>query len=453
MNRQQPPVPISRSTGAGHGRLGRLLLLVLLLPLAGCATYYNDHYYAYSESYYPASRVDRTPSAHAAPTAYGAGLAAYPYWSLDYFYFSSFYTPYSVHVGYGAPYYAPYPGWVYGSRFRHHRPFLGAYGHGYGYRSGYGYPWFGHGLHDPYYSFGFFVSAPLYGHAGRSHRRDRPRDQRRAQLRSMDQRMQSLAERPRTLARSPAVGLAGLSGEDRFDGRTLRRNRRDVLVGQDRELRQRRVEAPALVRPNLRRDTNVSNRARADERRYAGRVSRAGGSARTELRQTEQRPEGDRRVLQSSPRPSAQPIVRSTVPPLSQTSLRRGEMVAGRRDHRDGAAFQGSNRSTPAPVVSAPARVNAQTPRASQERTRRSLTTRPDSAGAPVPAAAPQPRYDRRSRVRSPEPAAAPARARAPETREAPAEVRDQGARRSSGAPSNPRSQRREARRRPPSGP
>ena len=40
----------------------------------------------------------------------------YPYWSLDYFYFSRFYHPYSVVVAHHDPWFYPYPGWYYGYR-------------------------------------------------------------------------------------------------------------------------------------------------------------------------------------------------------------------------------------------------------------------------------------------------------------------------------------------------
>lgn len=125
----------------------RLALLAIAgLLLAGCSSYYgtrDDGVYYQTPSYRASAvRVDPT---------------LYPFWSLDYFYYSHYYHPYSVVVHRYDPWYYPYPGWYYGYRPgpRH----IGHHGHfrypwyrlgdryGGGYRS---WPYAGYWGFDPY---------------------------------------------------------------------------------------------------------------------------------------------------------------------------------------------------------------------------------------------------------------------------------------------------------------
>jgi len=158
-------------------------LAVLAMALGGCSTYY--------QSYYPDSGVyygDSGGYGQAAGFSRGGygpvNPVDYPYWSLDYFYFSQYYHPYSVYVGYNEPLYYPYPGWALG----YYRPIRS---HG-SFAFGFGYPWHGYGYRYPAYSFGFFSGYdPFYygGHYGRDYRRDRHGHHR---LRQIDRRLEAL---------------------------------------------------------------------------------------------------------------------------------------------------------------------------------------------------------------------------------------------------------------------
>jgi len=164
--------------------LSRLLLsLAAAVAVAGCVRYYERPCAGDAGIYY-GSDYGR---AHHDPAP--VNPAVYPYWSLDYFYFSRYHHPYSVFVGYREPLYYPYPGWFYGS-------YRGAYAH-HG-RFGYGYPWFGHGFY-PRYSLGFFIAGRHdhghHGHHGGDHR-----------LRAIDGRLRALQAPRQAPSRSALVG-------------------------------------------------------------------------------------------------------------------------------------------------------------------------------------------------------------------------------------------------------
>lgn len=109
----------------------RILAVSLLgLSLSGCATYYQPRYGS-DGVYFDQARAQPRGVIVADPLFY-------PYWSLDYFYFSRFYHPYSVVVHRFDPWFYPYPGWYYG-----YRP---------GPRSGFA---FSGGFYYPWYAFGF----------------------------------------------------------------------------------------------------------------------------------------------------------------------------------------------------------------------------------------------------------------------------------------------------------
>ena len=75
------------------------ILAMATLVLGGCSTYYQS-YYPDSGVYYEDSGVYGR-SAGYSRVGYGpVNPVVYPYWSIDYFYFSQFYHPYSVYVGY-----------------------------------------------------------------------------------------------------------------------------------------------------------------------------------------------------------------------------------------------------------------------------------------------------------------------------------------------------------------
>ena len=164
----------------------RIVAVVLgIVGLGGCATY-HQHSYIDSGGYF--SRAGgysgaagysqaRYSQARYAPT----NPAIYPYYSLDYFYFSRYYHPYSVYVGYREPLYYPYPGWALG----YHRPLHSRYSPGYGF----GYPWHGFEHRYPRFSLGFFASRGLHPRVPRHGvRRHHP-------IRQIDQRLGELQQR------------------------------------------------------------------------------------------------------------------------------------------------------------------------------------------------------------------------------------------------------------------
>lgn len=110
-------------------------VVLLALSLAGCVTYYQPRYsddgIYYGDGYYASY-------SH----SYVVDPVYYPYWSLDYFYFSYYRQPYSV-VYYHDPFFRPYPGWYYGYRPGPRFRFAASYGHWY--------PWYGAGFHYHYY--------------------------------------------------------------------------------------------------------------------------------------------------------------------------------------------------------------------------------------------------------------------------------------------------------------
>ncbi len=117
---------------------GKLTLIAAVLFLtAGCATQSGTRYGNDGIYYEQAPRW-----------SVAAYSASYPYWSLDHFYFSRYYSPYSVVVGYWDPWGFPYSAWYWGYPYGFgyassiHRPW------GYGGYWGYWGPW----RNDYYYS-------------------------------------------------------------------------------------------------------------------------------------------------------------------------------------------------------------------------------------------------------------------------------------------------------------
>lgn len=111
----------------------KIPVALLAISLSGCVTYYHPRY-ADDGVYYG--------DAYASRTAVVVDPVYYPYWSLDYFYFSRYRHPYSVVVSHD-PFFRPYPGWYYG--YRPGPRFAFAAG------VGYWYPWYRAGFYYHYY--------------------------------------------------------------------------------------------------------------------------------------------------------------------------------------------------------------------------------------------------------------------------------------------------------------
>ena len=94
----------------------RLLMIGLLLGLAGCAGYstprYGDDGVYGSRDSFDYFDYSRAPD-------YRPYSAWYPYWSLDHFYFSRYYSPYSVVIHPWDPWLYPYSAWYWNYPYSH----------------------------------------------------------------------------------------------------------------------------------------------------------------------------------------------------------------------------------------------------------------------------------------------------------------------------------------------
>jgi hypothetical protein len=295
-------------------QLPRLVLVLLALSLAGCATHYQPRY-GHDGVYYDRPVVHYR-AVHPDPLLY-------PYWSLDYFYFSRFYHPYSVLIGYYDPWYYPYPGWYYGYRAGPRTRLTISYG-------GYWYPWYGYGVHYHYYQpwRPRHVYYPRYTHPGWAHQ---PR------VRQIDERLREMERRERsdaTAFRGPAVDPDRISRQqssaDPGQARPERSSGRRAGQVRQRESATTRIprrETPVLrpSAPPLRGQPAPVQRERRIERaesqlpRQGGQPSGREGvpQVRTPRQQVPERPTPPR---QAEPRQQPLPPARTTPvnPPPSQ---------------------------------------------------------------------------------------------------------------------------------------
>jgi len=275
------------------------LALAALVTLGGCVSYYERHYddpgVYYSGGYQSAVyRPVRPPNP-----------AVYPYWSLDYFYFSRYHHPYSVFVGYHEPLYYPYPGWYFGGRYASHR-----YGYRPGFRTrlGFGYPWYGYGHSYPRFSLGFFVGYDVYrGHRGYGYRHDH-------RLRHIDRRLNALQDP------APAPSRASLVDRSQRAGAPLRSQR----YSDTRQSPRQRSATPPASRAALLRGRAASN---------AGAIDRAG-------RMRSAVPTRSGRVEAREPRNASRPAIDSG------RSLRRSSAGSATARERNARA----SRSAPAEI-------------------------------------------------------------------------------------------------------
>src|SRR6056297_62250 len=234
-------------------------LIVAVALLGGCSTYYES-YYPDSGVYYGDSGV--YDHSYGYPQrGYGAvNPAAYPYWSIDYFYFSQYYHPYSVYVGYNEPLYYPYPGWIFGD-YRALRPRC----HGSSFAFGFGYPWYGYGYRYPVYSFGFFSGYDPYYYGGhyRGERHGRHR------IRQIDRRLEALQHDDSYVSRRELLGRDRV-GSSVYDSRRgyHNRDRNDATRSQSRAamMRQRNSGASRAPQRTVAPDRRVERRRAPDVR-------------------------------------------------------------------------------------------------------------------------------------------------------------------------------------------
>jgi len=208
------------------------LAVIVLIAVTGtaCVTYYQPRYgddgvYFDQTRYRPSTVVVADP-------------LLYPYWSLDYFYFSRYYHPYSVAVSAYDPWFYPYPGWYYGYQSR---PNIG-----FGFSTGSYYPW---------HSFGYASYRPWRPHSVR-YQHDQHEPSHRA--RRIDERLRAIDARGRQV-------------------RVTRPSRQDM--------------APALRSEAMLRHRIAEDRAAA----ASPGVRPSSDSTRTMQRQTDTRPVAPRR--------------------------------------------------------------------------------------------------------------------------------------------------------------
>lgn len=348
--------------------------LVAAVVLGGCAAYHQS-YYVDSGAFFRSAGSYGGAGGYSSRTYASVNPVVYPYWSIDYFYFSRHYHPYSVYVGYREPLYYPYPGWALGYHGASHRHHSG--GHGFGY------PWHGSGHRYTRFSLGFFASRNLHpggrrhGGHGRGHHgghRDHP-------IRHIDRRLSELQHRrfepPRRalLARRadnsrpvgsrsrPARSESGvrLRGRDDSSGVSgqasrraqLRRGTRQGAFGENRSGHRAATRLGTAdgggrgrVIANNRVDSGGARRGRrgdpGDGRRVAGSHDQASISSRRPLIRSSPRPsnEGSRpsrpERQHSAPRRSAprraKPEASSRREPDSRAEPRHGSFSGGDRD-------------------------------------------------------------------------------------------------------------------------
>ena len=287
------------------------VVLLVSLVLAGCTSYSQPRYGGsgvyYDRAYHqPATRVHVNP-------------IVYPYWSLDYFYFSRHYHPYSVIVHRHDPWFYPYPGWYYG-----YRP--GPRAHlSFSYR--YYYPWYAGGVHyhhyRPWQSSAYFsywhYSTPRhrsYSSQDRVHQEDR-------RLREM-QRRQNLAARASGPRRTPApTARIGSPAVYRQQSAPVRDHRRPHESGpRIRDDRRMRGTPPPTDRTTIRHRNAPESRDRLP-RATTPRRDRPRSSPPSS-RQPATRQE-QRRTPRSSRETPSPPASRSRAEPRSRSSGSRSQ--------------------------------------------------------------------------------------------------------------------------------
>lgn len=285
-----PAGTAARAAGRRIRRAGVLMLIPALLLVSGCVVY-TPAWYGYDDSgvYYGEPVYDRAGPARTVVTV---NPALYPYWSLDYFYFSNLVHPYSVYVGYYEPLYYPYPGWA----LWHPYPGYGGYGHSAGFGFGFGYPWHGAYDHYAYWSGGFFAGDFRHGHDRHYHDDHRFAHTSRQRLRAIDRRLAGLEQSTREFDRRALVGQDRLISQrraaERYDDRTALRPVQRARLIDRREIRS--AGAPARRDPgrDLRRD--LQRRSSRDLRSTAPPRS---GRESTERRSPAHGGSADRRTI------------------------------------------------------------------------------------------------------------------------------------------------------------
>ena len=364
----------------------RVAVVLLAVALAGCATYYQPRYgddgVYYEERYAPA----RTYGVYAANPVY------YPYWSLDYFYFSRHYHPYSVFVGYHDPFYYPYPGWYYG--YRPGPRVSIAFSHGFYY------PWFGYGVH--YHHFHPWRFATVHHH---HHFHKHP-------VRRQDARLRELQRREVAAARTRPT-LTGVARAQQLDDRRIEHRRagapRGTLTRSSRQQGQSGSPSTDAATPSQR--SRDQSRATSDRPTLRDAARRSGSQSEQRSRQrSDDRPVSRSRGIDMSSFQSSgarsgsggnRPAVRSTED-FSQARATRARPDSGQRPaarsprQQDAGALQGRiQRAGPPRARQATGRqsgLSAAGPRSRESAPSRAAPPRPASRAPSPPSRSAAPR-------------------------------------------------------------
>jgi hypothetical protein len=333
---------MSRKTAmTGFGARAALALLAFAL-LGGCVSYYERHYGSpgvYAGGHGRSGVHYGSDYGYAEPRYRPINPVYYPYWSIDYFYFSRFHHPYSFYVGYREPLYYPYPGWALDVHFYSPR-YSGYYG-----GLGFGYPWHGYGHFYPHYSLGFFAY-----HDRRHHR-----------IRHIDRRLRELQEPTRAVSRRALLGYgrsdpsrAGIPIPTRSVGARDRSDRLDGRLEASRSwIRSdtlRRAERERGTAPRASSSRLELQRSRPDPASSSAARDRSppAASSRTIRRQPDIRSE--RRSIRSAPPPSqSREVIRSRSTPASSRSRSTLLQRSSAPPPRNRSAPPPRSRSTPPP--------------------------------------------------------------------------------------------------------
>lgn len=270
------------------------VLGVLALGLTACVSYHQPRYGA-DGVYFDQTR-------HQPRTVVVADPLLYPYWSLDYFYFSRYYHPYSVAVSAYDPWFYPYPGWYYG-----YRPGAGS---SFGLSVGFGtyYPWhgFGYASYRPWRPYA--VRYPHYRgdpYQGPSHR-----------VHQIDERLRAIDERERY----PGIARpTSRPGAPAVRSDAMLRHR----IAEDRATHGARRNEPAST-PTRSSQRRPSSRPAATRRSPSTQPSRQRSSPTRTVRPQRQPPRAELRPgvdmsafgaeRRSAPRPAPAPRIRAIEP-------------------------------------------------------------------------------------------------------------------------------------------
>lgn len=273
----------------------KLIIVLLAISLGGCVTYYHPRYadegVYYGDDYYDSY----------ARRGVAIDPVYYPYWSLDYFYFSYYRHPYSVLFSHD-PFFRPYPGWYYG--YRPGRRFHLAAG------LDYWYPWYGAGFYYHYYRPWYWDDHYRYHY----HHHAKP---------AVERRQRAVAgardgRRGRDLYRGQQQDI-----RDSFVTRTDRRSNR-------RTLRDDGIPRPFDRTPARRLANDSVNRRPATSRAYPARRSATTVDRRARTRRgavrtqrgipVPQRRAPSRRPARSQAPAGSEPARRASTPPASRPS-------------------------------------------------------------------------------------------------------------------------------------